>query len=412
MKTFIKPFTQQEQIPEVGIAAAVEVMRSGRLHRYNTLPNELGETDHLELEFAKLMGLPYCLACSSGGYALHIAMRAAGIKAGDKVLCNAFTLAPVPGAIHNSGAIPILVDVADDYKVDLDDLELKAKTSGASFFMLSHMRGHIADMDRIVEICKQHNLVLIEDCAHTMGASWKGRKSGSFGDVACFSTQTYKHINSGEGGFLITPHDDIMARAIMYSGSYMLFDRHQASPPKAAFDSIRYETPNYSGRMDNLRAAILRPQLADLQTQCERWNQSYKILEKILNNCAQISIPARLAEEEFVASSIQFSVPTLASEQILEFVKICQARGVVIKWFGAKEPQDYTSRYDSWRYIEKMPYLPKTEKVLSSLLDMRIPLTFNQQDCELIADIIVEVVGEVVGGVVSKLTDEVVAEDL
>jgi dTDP-4-amino-4,6-dideoxygalactose transaminase len=412
MKTFIKPFTQQEQIPEVGIAAAVEVMRSGRLHRYNTLPNELGETDHLELEFAKLMGLPYCLACSSGGYALHIAMRAAGIKAGDKVLCNAFTLAPVPGAIHNSGAIPILVDVADDYKVDLDDLELKAKTSGAGFFMLSHMRGHIADMDRIVEICKQHNLVLVEDCAHTMGASWKGRKSGSFGDVACFSTQTYKHINSGEGGFLITPHDDIMARAIMYSGSYMLFDRHQASPPKAAFDAIRYETPNYSGRMDNLRAAILRPQLADLQTQCRRWNQSYKTLEKILNNCAQISVPTRLAEEEFVASSIQFSVPTLASEQILELVKICQARGVIIKWFGAKEPQDYTSRYDSWRYIEQMPYLPKTEKVLSSLLDMRIPLTFNQQDCELIADIIVEVVGEVVGGVVSKLTDEVVAEDL
>jgi dTDP-4-amino-4,6-dideoxygalactose transaminase len=405
MKIFKKPFTQQEPIPEVGIAAAVEVMRSGRLHRYNTLPNELGETDHLELEFAKIMGLPYCLACSSGGYALHIAMRAAGIKAGDKVLCNAFTLAPVPGAIHNSGAIPILVDVADNYKIDLDDLELKAKNSGAGFFMLSHMRGHIADMDRIVEICERTNIVLIEDCAHTMGASWKGKKSGSFGDVACFSTQTYKHINSGEGGFLITPHDDIMARAIMYSGSYMLFDRHQASPPKAAFDSIRYETPNYSGRMDNLRAAILRPQLADLQAQCSRWNQSYTTLEKILNNCAQIVIPARLADEEFVASSIQFSVPTLAADQILELVKICHARGIVIKWFGAKEPQDYTSRYDSWRYIEQMPYLPKTEKVLSSLLDMRIPLTFSQQDCELIADIIVEVVGEVA----AVATDEVAA---
>ncbi len=185
----------------------------------------------------------------------------------------------------------------------------------------------------------------------------------------------------------------------------MLFDRHQASPPKAAFDSIRYETPNYSGRMDNLRAAILRPQLADLQAQCSRWNQSYKTLEKILNNCAQIVIPARLADEEFVASSIQFSVPTLAADQILELVKICHARGIVIKWFGAKEPQDYTSRYDSWRYIEQKPYLPKTEKVLSSLLDMRIPLTFSQQDCELIADIIVEVVGEVA----AVATDEVVA---
>jgi dTDP-4-amino-4,6-dideoxygalactose transaminase len=403
MKLFSKPFTQQEKIPEAGITAAVEVMRSGRLHRYNTLPNELSETDYLELEFAKIMGVPYCLACSSGGYALHVAMRAAGIKTGDKVLCNAFTLAPVPGAIHNSGAIPILVDAADDYKIDIDDLELKAKTSGAGFFMLSHMRGHIADMDRIVEICKQYNIVLIEDCAHTMGASWKGKKSGSFGDVACFSTQTYKHINSGEGGFLISSNDDIMAKAIMYSGSYMLFERHQAAPPKAAFDSIRYETPNYSGRMDNLRAAILRPQLADLESQCARWNKSYKTLENTLTNCPHISIPKRLEEEEFVASSIQFSVPTLSSEQILELVKKCQTRGVIVKWFGAKEPQDYTSRYDSWRYIEPMPYLPKTERVLSSLLDMRIPLTFNDQDCELIAEIIVEVVVEIVGEVIVEV---------
>jgi dTDP-4-amino-4,6-dideoxygalactose transaminase len=255
-------------------------------------------------------------------------------------------------------------------------------------------------MDRIVDLCKQYNIVLIEDCAHTMGASWKGKKSGSFGDVACFSTQTYKHINSGEGGFLITPHDDMMARAIMYSGSYMLFDRHQAAPPKSAFDSIRYETPNYSGRMDNLRAAILRPQLADLETQCQRWNQSYQTLEQILNNCSHISIPKRPAEEEFVASSIQFSVPAFSAEQIPTLVKECQARGVIIKWFGASEPQDYTSRYDSWRYIEQMPYLPKTERVLSTLLDMRIPLTFSHQDCELIAEIIVEVVDEIVDAVV------------
>lgn len=406
MKSFTKPFTQQEKIPEAGISAAIEVMRTGRLHRYNTLPNELSETDYLELEFAKSMGVPYCLACSSGGYALHIAMRAAGIKTGDKVLCNAFTLAPVPGAIHNSGAIPILVDVGDDYKVDIDDLELKAKVSGARFFMLSHMRGHIADMDRIIEICKKYDLFLIEDCAHTMGASWKGKKSGSFGDIACFSTQTYKHINSGEGGFLISSHDDIMARAIMHSGSYMLFERHQAAPPKSAFDSIRYETPNYSGRMDNLRAAILRPQLADLEAQCERWNQSYKTLEKVLNNCPYISIPERPANEQFVASSIQFSVPTLSSEKILELVENCHTRGVIIKWFGAKEPQDYTSRYDSWRYIEQMPYLPKTERVLSTLLDMRIPLTFSHQDCELIAEIIVEVVGEIVDEVFEAVTVE------
>ncbi len=392
MKQFTKSFTQQEPIPEAGIDAAVAVMRTGRLHRYNTLPDEKSETDLLEIEFAEYMGVPYALACSSGGYALHIAMRAAGVEPGDKVLCNAFTLAPVPGAIHNSGAIPVLVDVAEDYCIDLDDLDAKAAASGAKYFMLSHMRGHLADMDRIMQICTRYNLFLIEDCAHTMGASWNGVKSGTYGDVACFSTQTYKHINSGEGGFLTTRHPEIMARAIMHSGSYMLYERHCVAPPKEAFADIRFDTPNYSGRMDNLRAAILRPQLADLEQQCNRWNARYRILEHAFNQCAAINIPPRPAAEHFVASSIQFSLPEFSSEHILKVLEQCGQQGVVLKWFGDADPKDYTSRYDSWRYIKEMPQLPKTEKILSKLLDMRIPLTFSEDDCQLIGEVINEVV--------------------
>ncbi|MBR7890117.1 aminotransferase class I/II-fold pyridoxal phosphate-dependent enzyme [Marinomonas sp. A79] len=394
MKTFNKPFTQQETIPEAGIAAAIEVMRSGRLHRYNTLPGEKSETDLLELAFAEYQGVPYCLACSSCGYALHVAMRAAGVQTGDKVLCNAFTLAPVPGAIHNSGAVPVLVDVANDFCIDLDDLEAKAKSSGAKFFMLSHMRGHLADMDRVMAICEQYGLFLIEDCAHTMGASWKGQKSGTFGDIACFSAQTYKHINSGEGGFLTTRHPDVIAKAIMYSGSYMLYDKHCAAPPKEAFDQVRYDTPNYSGRMDNLRAAILRPQVADLDTQCDRWNQRYRLVEKSLRSGCDIYIPVRPPEEDYVGSSIQFSLPAFSQEQLAKVVKLCIERGVMLKWFGDSVPKDYTSRYDSWKYIDDLPQLPKTEKILSTLLDMRIPLTFSEEDCALVAQIIIDVVEE------------------
>ncbi|TNF09569.1 MAG: aminotransferase, partial [Gammaproteobacteria bacterium] len=264
--------------------------------------------------------------------------------------------------------------------------------SGAKYFMLSHMRGHLADMDRIMAICERYGLFLIEDCAHTMGATWNGKKSGTFGDVACFSMQTYKHINSGEGGFLTTRHPNVMARAIMHSGSYMLFERHFAAPPTEVFEQIRYETPNYSGRMDNLRAAILRPQLADLDTQCERWNARYRILETAFNTSDKICIPPRPDKEGFVASSIQFSLPGFTAEQIQDVVKRCGERGVVLKWFGDDVPRDYTSRYDSWRYIQDMPQLPKTEKILSTLLDMRIPLTFTEEDCALIGEIIVEVV--------------------
>lgn len=394
MKRFEKSFTQQEPIPAAGIEAAVNVLQSGRLHRYNTLPDEQSETDLLECEFAEYQGVPYALACSSGGYALHIAMRAGGVKPGDQVLCNAFTLAPVPGAIHNSGAVPVLVDVAQDYCIDLADLERKAASSGARYLLLSHMRGHIADMDAIMTICARYNLFLIEDCAHTMGATWNGQKSGTFGDIACFSMQTYKHINSGEGGFLTTRHDDVMARAIMHSGSYMLFDRHFKGPPPATFDTIRYETPNYSGRMDNLRAAILRPQLADLDAQCARWNRRYRILERTLAEADNIYIPKRPAKEGFVASSIQFSLPNFNPAQIQHVIDECAARGVVLKWFGGAEPTDYTSRYDSWRYIKTLPKLTQTEQILATLLDMRIPLTFSKEDCALIAEIIVEVVGQ------------------
>ena len=394
MKVFEKSFTQQEPIPEEGIAAAVAVMRTGRLHRYNTLPGEKGETALLEVELAAYLGVPYCLACCSGGYAIHIAMRAGGLKPGDKVLCNAFTLAPVPGAIHAAGGVPVLVDVDDAYCIDLDDLETKAASSGARFLLLSHMRGHIADMDRIMAICEKHGIFLIEDCAHTMGASWKGRKSGTFGDAACFSAQTYKHVNSGEGGFLTTRHAEVMARAVIHSGSYMLYDQHVAAPPKETYAQIRYETPNYSGRMDNLRAAILRPQIAQLDTQCERWNSRYHAVEQRLRECPGIHLPERPAEETFVGSSIQFSLPRSSRAQVADVVGRCAARGVVVKWFGDDEPSGYTSRYDSWRYIEEMPRLERTERILATLLDMRIPLTFDESDCELIAEIICEVVTE------------------
>lgn len=395
MKTFSKSFTQQEPIPKESINAALEVMKSGRLHRYNAVEGAHTETELLEQEFAQSLGVPYCLACSSGGYALHIAMRAAGVKQGDKVLCNAFTLAPVPGAIHNSGAVPVLVEMAEDYCIDLDDLDAKAKSSNARFFMLSHMRGHIADMDRIVDICKKYDLILIEDCAHTMGASWYGKASGTFGDIACFSTQTYKHLNSGEGGFLTTHDDAIMAKAIIYSGSYMLFERHLAAPPKQAFDQLKYETPNYSGRMDNLRAAILRPQLKELTSQCERWNKRYSVLEKALVKSESIYLPKRDAKEQFVASSIQFSLPTFTEDQIINVIENCAHHGVILKWFGGAEPTGYTSRYDSWKYIDEIPTLEKTEKLLSKLLDMRIPLTFSLKDCELIAEIIVTAVNAI-----------------
>ncbi len=144
-------FTQQEPLSAEAIDAAVRVMQSGRLHRYNVLPDEIGEVGELELEFAEYVGARYCLAVASGGYAMATALRALGIGHGDRVLTNAFTLAPVPGAIAAVGADPVFVDVTENLTIDLNDL--RAKADQADVLMLSHMRGHLCDMDALLAIC-------------------------------------------------------------------------------------------------------------------------------------------------------------------------------------------------------------------------------------------------------------------
>ena len=349
---FKKSFTQQEEIPADGISKAISVMKSGRLHRYNTDEGEDSLTSQLEVLFSKWQGSEYCLACTSGGVAIQLALRSAGVKLGDKVLANAFTLAPVPGAIENVGAQTVLVEINDNYHIDFGDLETKAKNSKAKFLLLSHMRGHVTNMDKLVEICKSLDIKIIEDCAHTMGAKWSGKRSGNFGIVSAFSTQTYKHINSGEGGFLTTNDEQIIAKAIIHSGSYMLYGRHASSPNDKIFENIKLKSANFSGRMDNLRSAILIPQLSQLDNKILQWNKLYDEISANLKRQNGIFLPTRDKKEYYVGSSIQFRLKEFDDNLIKLFVNSCKSRGVDLKWFGDKNPIAYTSRYDSWEYIE------------------------------------------------------------
>lgn len=388
-KRFSGSFTQQEPIPDDGIAAAVEVMRSGRIHRYNLLPGEDSQASLLEREFADYQGSRYCLACASGGTAMQIALRAVGVNHGDAVLTNAFTLAPVPGAIHAVGAQPVLVEITEDLVLDIDDLAAKAAGCGAKVLLLSLMRGHLPDMERLMKVADTAGLSVIEDCAHTMGATWNGRKSGSFGKVGCFSTQTYKHMNSGEGGFLVTEDAELMARAVILSGSYMLYARHGAAPGPEAFEAARYEMPNTSSRMDNMRAAMLRPQLAGLERNVTRWNERYDAVAEAVRTSNVIRLPQRPPQEGYVGSSIQFTIPGIPQEAARQFVAATGARGVELKWFGASEPVAFTSNHHSWRYVAPQT-LPETDRILSGLFDMRLPLTFSLEDCALIGEIILE----------------------
>jgi dTDP-4-amino-4,6-dideoxygalactose transaminase len=378
--------SRQEPVPEAGVQAALALMQSGKMHRYGETGGVPSEVSALEAEFAQQIGRRYAVAMNSCGSTMFVALRACGVKPGDAVLCNGFTLAPVPGAIVHAGARAVLVEITDDLTIDLDDLARKARDSGAGTLLLSHMRGHICDMQRLAAICAEHGLQLIEDCAHTMGAGWNGRATGTWGRAGCFSLQSYKHVNSGEGGLLVTDDDDVAAQAILLSGSYMFYGAHQARPADAVFERWKYDTPNFSLRMSNLAAALARPQLGEVLLRRGRsWNQRYAWLATALGDVAGIRLPARVPQEQFVASSMQFSLVGLSHAQCQVFLAACAERGLHIKWFGAAAPVGFTSIWQHWHYLGAVQALPQTERVLAQMCDMRLPLALSQDDCAAIA---------------------------
>lgn len=386
-RRFTKDLSRPEPIPEAGIDRAVELMRNGRLHRYGETGPGDADPALLEEEFAASIGARYCVAMNSCGATLFVALKTLDVRPGDTVLTSSFTLAPVPGAIAHAGANAVLVETGPDLTADLDDLERQLAKTRARVFLVSHMRGHIGDLAKMRAICDTHGATLVEDCAHTMGAAWAGRPTGRWGRIGCFSTQTYKHINAGEGGLLVTDDDDICAQAILYSGSYMFFGQHRSRPGDAVFDRWRRSTPNFSMRMTNHAAAMLRPQLAELPRRAALWNALHARLVAELAGIDDLSVPARDPRERFVASSIQFFVERPV-DRIAAFVAACAVRGLHIKWFGAAEPMGFTSNASHWHYLAEPIGVEKSLATLARLCDMRIPLDLDDADCSLVGEIV------------------------
>lgn len=195
-------------------------MEQGKLYRYNVPTALESEVSVCEQEVANYTGHKYCVALNSCGSALFLALKCAGVQPGDKVLTNAFTFTAVPSAIEHAGGKCVYVETEWGLRIDMEDLEKKMKSSGAKYFMISHMRGKIADLDKAKELCDKYGIYMIEDAAHSIGVLWKGKHTGHHGNIACISSQSYKVLNSGEGGFLLTDDPEVGAAAAVYAGAY------------------------------------------------------------------------------------------------------------------------------------------------------------------------------------------------
>ena len=381
-----------EPIPPEGMEAAVALMRSGALFRYAEVAGQPSHVAEWETEFAAYLGRRYAVATSSCGAALFLALHSLGVRRDEPVLLNAWTLAPVPGAVRHAGARAVLVETTEELTVDLGSLRERAAEHPGAVLLLSHMRGHLANLDAVVAICEEFDLRLVEDCAHSLGGGWDGRASGTWGAVGCFSTQGYKHLNSGEGGMLVTDDDEVAARAILASGSYRLHGQHHSRPPLSVFEPLLGQEPNHSMRMSALAAAVLRPQLPLLAARVERWRKLHDRLAAGLSALPGVRLPRREIAEQYVGSSLQLSVPELTEEQVQVLCQQAGELGVHLKWFGSPHPSGFTATYRTWEYADPAP-LPATDRVLSRLLDLRVPLALDDEHVERLVAIVAYALG-------------------
>jgi dTDP-4-amino-4,6-dideoxygalactose transaminase len=185
--------------------AVMEVMRSGHLFRYGSEndPKFLHKTSTLEKEFAAYCEVPFALATSSGTSSLVCSLIALGLKPGDEIIVPAYTFVATYTSCIFAGLVPVLAEIDESLTLDPEDIEHRI-TRRTKAIMPVHMLGNPCDMDRIMAIAKKHNLFVIEDCCQAAGASYKGRKVGSIGNMGAFSLNVFKTINSGDGGLVVT----------------------------------------------------------------------------------------------------------------------------------------------------------------------------------------------------------------
>jgi perosamine synthetase len=380
-----------EPIPEAARAEIDRLLSSGDLFRY-TAPAD-APVALLEAEFAELLGARYALAVSSCSAALFLSLKALDLPKGAKVLIPAFTFAAVPSSVVHADCLPVLVEVGENYRVDMADFAAKLPVADA--VMISHMRGHTSDMDAIMALCDAAGVPVIEDAAHSLGTVWGGRNIGTIGKVGCFSFQSYKLVNAGEGGIMITDDPEIAARAIIMSGAYESnWKKHPGLTNSCAH--WQNKLPLYNLRMQNLSAAVIRPQLPLVAERVAKGRAGHDRVADQLNLSTHLSVPEALGPEERAPDSIQFNlVGGWSDQQALDFQSAAKARGVSVQVFGLSEGN--ARAFWNWQFLGEVPELPQTRAMLMRACDVRLPTRLTEAELDYIAAAIVDAAAEVRG---------------
>lgn len=353
------PFLGKEEISEVNA-----VLRAGSLTSAANLGGKnVQEFERLVCSFLKSK---YAVAVNSGTAALQAALYAFDIKHGDEVLLPSFTFVATANAVVSVGAKPVFVDVLkDNYTMDPSDLKRKI-TKKSKAIIPVHLYGNVAYIDEISEIAKKHNLDIVEDSAQSMGSSYRGRQTGTFSEIGCFSLYAAKVMTSGEGGIVVTSNKKLREKLLMIRNHGMVHG---------------YDTRvlGLNLRLPEISAAVAKVQMKKLPKFLQKRQKNAKILTELLSG-VDLVLPRQRKHEK-----VNWYLYTIASRSRDKILKELNAKGIgATVYYGT--PVHKTPFYN------KKIILPVTEWAARNVLSLPVQPMITYGQLETTAKIIRSIV--------------------
>lgn len=318
-----------------------DVLETGILMRYgfDALRKGNWKSIELEKEICNTFGSKYAQLTSSGTAALTTAMSALGIGYGDEIITPCFTFVASFEAILSVGAIPVLVDIDDTLTLSPDAVR-KAITPKTKAIMPVHMCGSMADMDELISICKEHNLILLEDACQSIGATYKGKHLGTIGDAGTFSFDFVKTMTCGEGGVVMTNREDLYIKSDGYTD-------HGHDHKGADRGADLHPFIGYNYRISELHAAVGLAQIRRLPEFLATQKKNHAALKNILSQIPEISFRRIPDPSGDSCSFLSWFLPTAEiTAAVIAELKSKQLVAGNFYWFD-----------NNWHYIRKWDHL-------------------------------------------------------
>jgi 8-amino-3,8-dideoxy-alpha-D-manno-octulosonate transaminase len=310
--------------------AVYEVVKRRAPFRYYG-PDCLHKAKEFETAFSAKMGTKFTLGVTSGTAALMVALKAAGIGPGDKVIVPACTFTATPGAVICAGAVPVFADIDDSMSIDPEAIG-KCVDKYTKAIIPVPILGNPCQMDKIMEQAKKYNLIVIEDVAQSCGSKFKGQYSGTFGDIGCFSMQVNKILCTGDGGMVSTNNEKLYERAVRYHDQGMFRE-------KEGFMNTNENDDIFTGqnfRMSEITAAVALEQVKKLDIIVSRMRKNKKLIKDGIKDIKGLKFRRINDEDGDASNSLIMLLPT--KDKTHEFIEALSAEGIPVGCLYNGEP--------------------------------------------------------------------------